>query len=294
MDFLTEVQKAQSAIRIAMETLRPLQESGLQAPQKRRIEQALGDLARASTTLATDAPSGDPELACEPRQIPGSVRQIDLRGALDVIVRSGAEPGLTVFANRPEDLAKVWTTVSRGCLTIDCESTMVVTSDRTGSKQIFNGPVGMFAGRDIIHGNARIHIAGEVGEIVGDSQSARGFRVEVTLPHVTDLCVSGAGTLICRDLDQEAIHLDLAGAGSIAATGTVKLLHAVVSGAGSIGGYDLTSSHAHLDVTGAGSIKATVTESVHARMSGVGKIKVAGNPPVRNTDVTGFGKIKFV
>jgi hypothetical protein len=31
-----------------------------------------------------------------------------------------------------------------------------------------------------------------------------------------------------------------------------------------------------------------------ARVSGVGKIKIGGNPPQRDTDVSGMGKIKFV
>jgi hypothetical protein len=298
MDYMTEVQKALDAIRNAMETLRPLITSGLQVPQKQRIEKALTELINASTTLEFQSPSEEREAASESRHIPGSVRQIDVSGAVNVTVRSGAEPGLTVYASRQDDLKKVLTTISRGCLTIDSEPTIVVTSNRSGSKQVFHGPVGMVAGGDIIkrgRGDTLIHVAGSIGQIVGDVQGDYpGCRVEVTLPHVTDLCVSGAGNVSILDLDQDAIHLDVSGAGSIAATGTVTLLHAIVSGAGNIGGYELTSTDAHLDVSGAGSIKAMVTQSVHAGVSGVGKIKIAGNPGVRDTNVTGLGKIKFV
>lgn len=284
---------ARSAIAKAMTDLVELKNTLPEGGQRQRVLNAIAELLTATDSLAPNEPNIS-QPPSEAREISGSVRRIDLRGAVNVTVRSGSAPGLTVFADHTNDLAKVLTTVSRGCLTIDSEPTMVVTSNRSGSKQVFNGPIGLVAGRDIIHGNTRIHIAGSVGEIVGDIQAERGIRVEITLPHVTELCVSGAGKLICQDLDQEAIHLDLAGAGSIAATGTVRLLHAVIAGAGSISAYELTSAHAHLDVSGAGSIKATVTESVHASVAGAGKIKIAGNPRVRDTDVTGVGKIKFI
>lgn len=300
MDYMTEVQKALGAIRNAMETLRPLIECGLQPPQKQRIEKALTELVAASQALEFPGCNEGSEPASEVRGLPSSVRQIDVSGAVNVTVRCGPEPGLTIYANTPDDLKKVLTTISRGCLTIDSEPTMVAARDRSGSKQIFHGPVGMVAGGDIIKSGrggttSHFHVAGSIAQVVEEVQgNYSGYRVEVTLPYVTDLCVSGAGNLICVDLAQDALNLDVSGAGNIAVTGSITQLRAHVSGAGSIGGYGLTATHAHLEVSGAGSIKATVAESVHARVSGVGKVKVAGNPRERDTNVSGLGKIKFV
>lgn len=312
MDYMSEVKEARKAIQTAMELLQTLIATLPEAPQQQRVEKAIAELAAASAGLEFRPPnascrldfvaaeasavagqSGAPDSASEVRRIAASVHQIDVRGPVNVSLRRGEAPRLTVHSTRPNDLARILTTIAGGCLTVDMEPTMVVTSERSGSKQVFMGPVGMVAGGDIIKGG-REEVRILEGRARGEQADLPGFRVEVTLPRVTDLRVSGAGTLLCADLDQEELSLDLSGAGSITATGKVARLYADVSGAGSIGGYGLVAARANLLVSGSGAIKATVTESLRARVSGVGKIKVAGHPCERDTNVSGLGKIKFV
>lgn len=212
----------------------------------------------------------------ESRPIAANIRKIKLSGATDVIVTQGAEPKMVVFANDAADLPKILTSVSGDCLTVDNEPMMIVAGNRIstfqGSMQIVMGGVNVMERRT-------------------DSSC---FRVEVTLPNVNSLRISGAGNAIYHDIEQDELRLDVTGAGAIDVAGKVNRLDAEVSGAGSIAAYMLAASHGHLRVSGAGSIKATAAESVVARVSGVGKIKIAGNPPQRDTEVSGLGKIKFV
>ena len=236
---------------------------------------------------------------CESRAIPANVRKIKLSGAVDVVVRQGTEPKMEVFANDATDLPKILTTVSGDCLTVDNEPMMIVSGGR-GVTQIITGHGNtQVAGRDYFEGGS-IHVGRNFGTMIGKGNVMEqrtgplGFRVEVTLPNVASLRISGAGNVTYRDIDQDELSLDVSGAGTIEVTGKVNRLEADVSGAGDIAAYLLSAAHGRLRVSGAGNIKATATASVVARVSGVGKIKIGGNPPQRDTDVSGMGKIKFV
>lgn len=235
----------------------------------------------------------------ESRAIPANIRKIKLSGAVDVVVRQGTEPKMEVFANDATDLRKILTTVSGDCLTVDNEPMMIV-SIGSGITQIINGNGNtQIAGRDYFEGGS-IHVGrnfGTVigkGNVIGQRTGPLGFRVEVTLPNVASLRISGAGNVTYRDIDQDELSLDVSGAGTIEVIGKVNRLEADVSGAGDIAAYLLSATHGRLRVSGAGNIKATATVSVVARVSGVGKIKIGGNPPQRDTDVSGMGKVKFV
>lgn len=260
--------------------------------------------------LATAICSGIDALVCkeppvasapgsESRAIPANIRKIKLSGAVDVVVRQGTEPKMEVFANDATDLPKILTTASGDCLTVDNEPMMIVSSGR-GITQIITGHGNtQIAGRDYFEGGS-INVGRNFGTVIGKGNVMEqrtgplGFRVEVTLPNVASLRISGAGNVTYRDIDQDELSLDVSGAGTIEVTGKVNRLEADVSGAGCIAGYLLYATHGRLRVSGAGNIKATTTASVVARVSGIGKIRIGGNPPQRDTDVSGMGKIKFV
>jgi hypothetical protein len=120
-----------------------------------------------------------------------------------------------------------------------------------------------------------------------------GFRVEVTLPNVASLRISGAGNVTYQDINQDELSLDVSGAGTIEVTGKVNRLEADVSGAGDIAAYLLSATHGRLRVSG-GQYQGDCYRIRCGPCVGVGKIKIAGNPPQRDTDVSGIGKIKFV
>lgn len=244
-------------------------------------------------------PKAAPQPGSEIRSISASVRKIRLSGAVDIIVLQGAEPKMEVFANDAADLSKILTTVSGDCLTVDNEPMMIINNGR-GVTQIISGNGNtQVAGRDFFEGGS-IHVGRNFGRVIGKGNVVEqrsgplGFRVEITLPNVASLRISGAGNVIYHDIEREELSLDVSGAGTIDVAGTVNRLEADVSGAGDISAYSLTAAHSRLRVSGAGNIKATATQSVVARVSGVGKIKINGNPPERDTDVSGMGKIKFV
>lgn len=240
--------------------------------------------------------------ATEERRIPASVRKIRLSGAVDVVVRQGPQPKMTIHCARAADLPKVLTRVEGDCLIIDNEPmTIIMTGLGGGMQQYVGCTVGQvtqcgsivnYGNNQITVGHGNIQISGV--NVIGGDPAANPFRIEVTLPEVSSLRISGAGDMTYLGLRQDELSLGVSGAGNIVVAGAVAHLEADVSGAGKIRAFELNAETAHLLVSGAGDIQATVSRSIRARVSGVGKIKIAGNPPERDTDVSGIGKIKFV
>lgn len=231
----------------------------------------------------------EPVPGSETRSIGSGIRKIKLSGAVDVYVRQGEDSKMEVFSNDVAMLSKVLTTVSGDLLTIDNEPMMVMSS-RKGSLMVFKGGFSQVAAGNIINSGGKTYCDGLVVETPGTP----GFRVELTLPRVNSLCISGAGSVTYHNVNLDELTMSVSGAGHIDVAGQVNRLEADVSGAGKITACEMSVVHGRLRVSGAGSIKAAVTESVMARVSGAGKIKIAGNPRERDTDVSGVGKIKFI
>lgn len=119
------------------------------------------------------------------------------------------------------------------------------------------------------------------------------LKIFVVLPKIDCVKLSGAGSFFCNDISQESLEISLSGSGDISLSGKVKKIDVKLSGAGSINLKKLESNTAILKLSGVGKIKANVTESVTAKVSGVGDIKIYGNPVERDVSKSGMGKIKF-
>lgn len=224
-----------------------------------------------------------------------AITELVIRGSVDVFVKRG-EPSMTVIAESPKD---VITEIHGGVLTISQRPTMVVGSGvivgvgdgsiqigsvqggitinrGRGTTQVFYGSVGNVAGGDIVFN--------------GDGQRV---RVEIALLGLPEARITGAGNLCLEDLNQEEIEVEISGSGTATLTGCVKHLDAKISGAGDVKAKQLEAESASLNVSGAGKIKALVKTTLKARVSGVGDIKIWGNPAQRDTRVSGVGDIHF-
>ena len=199
--------------------------------------------------------------------------------------------------------------------------------------QVFHGPVDSVAGGDIfvgrgsqvnavdgavqVSGKGNIvirnlhgqHISGDVtvhgtqyfgGKSSGgamqifQSGSTPVVKVRLTLPQVTHLVISGSGNMIFGNCQQTDLSIQILGSGAVDVAGVVDELEVDVSGSGVVAARSLCAKKAWIAISGSGEVDATVSEAVEANVAGSGRIKIAGNPPQRETNVSGSGKIKFV
>ena len=153
--------------------------------------------------------------------------------------------------------------------------------------QHFYGPVrNLVAGRDINISSGGINgafKARQVGSLV----------VGLVVPALSRIKTSGMGTVRFYGVNQDEMELRVSGTGSVHLEGQVRHLDAKVSGTGSVKAKNLGVQVARLRVSGTGNIRANVTQEVDAKVSGVGGIRVSGNPAKRRERVTGMGDIEI-
>ena len=99
-------------------------------------------------------------------------------------------------------------------------------------------------------------------------------------------------------IDEKFKKITIVGKGEVVSEENFSLqlqsLEVVLKGSGNFKGKALNARKAILSIAGAGNIEATVSEEVQAKITGYGNISIFGNPPQRNTNIKGNGKIQFL
>ena len=97
-----------------------------------------------------------------------------------------------------------------------------------------------------------------------------------------DLDLSGSGRMTVGDVHGEYARVNVSGSGRLEASGAVRSLNARVSGSASVDLAGMNSQDADLGTSVSGGIRATVKQSLIARTSGSGGIRVYGQPAQRS------------
>ena len=105
-----------------------------------------------------------------------------------------------------------------------------------------------------------------------------------------DLSLNSSGKL---DITLRAVKLGarITGAGDIAIKGSADELELRLTGSGKFEGSNFTSSSADITATGAGDAILTVEQSLKAKLSGSGDIRLVGGQPEIEEKSTGSGRV---
>ena len=88
----------------------------------------------------------------------------------------------------------------------------------------------------------------------------------------------------------EKLNIDVSGAATIIADGSVDTVTVEASGACGLKMTELVAKNCTVDMSGAGSAKVHVTETLSAKLSGVGSVKYKGDPTVEES-ISGIGSV---
>ncbi len=122
-------------------------------------------------------------------------------------------------------------------------------------------------------------------------QTTKPIHYTVIVKTLTEVVLSGAGTITAPKMALPKLLVMLSGTGSITAYGSADELMVVVSGAGSFVGSNLAAKTANVTMSGTGSASVNVSDKLDATLSGAGAIDYVGDPTV-NKNVTGAGQIR--
>jgi len=125
----------------------------------------------------------------------------------------------------------------------------------------------------------------------GSLSTRSPMSVDVVVPTLSVLTLSGSGNIVVEGLDTESLTVALPGSGMLTGSGAVKRLDVTVSGSGVVQFTRLVANDAKAVVSGSGSILITATKSLDASVPGSGAIIYNGSPQSVTKSVTGTGVI---
>jgi len=130
--------------------------------------------------------------------------------------------------------------------------------------------------------------------VIGDTGSftrRAPMSVEVSVPSLTTLNLSGDGQISVTGINVPRLAVTVSGSGLLSAAGTATQLDVTLSGDGQAQLFRLPARDVHAVVTGSGLIQVNATTSLDAAVPGTGAIVYSGNPPRVTTSVTGTGAV---
>ncbi len=130
-----------------------------------------------------------------------------------------------------------------------------------------------------------------IGSSPGSYATRTPMRVEVSVPSLSALTLSGSGNITITGIEQPHLTVTISGSGVVIASGTTDQLDVTISGSGDAQLGQIEASAVRAVVSGSGQIIVTATESLDASVPGSGSIVYGGNPSDVTKSVTGSGAI---
>ena len=126
----------------------------------------------------------------------------------------------------------------------------------------------------------------------GDTISPKTpIEFKVGVKDLSKVIVSGAGNTDIKQLKTDKLDVSISGVGNVTAAGSADNLKLVISGTGNFNGEKFAVKRASVACDGVGNAVVDVSDSLDAKISGVGSIEYLGKPEVKQS-VTGVGSVK--
>lgn len=225
---------------------------------------------------------------------------LEAGGSMIVDVRVGGAPSLVVEGD--SNLLPLVTTQTRGStLYIGTEgrlrstTPLKVTYTVPRLTELHSGGSGHVTVRGLLGEPLAVRLGGSgvarlSGEVAGfDARVSGSGKIEAGELRAGSarVDVSGSGGVVLGQVRGDHARIAISGSGTVQTSGTVRTLNVRVSGSGSADLAGLTTDQGDLASSGSGGISATVRQSVVARTSGSGPIRVYGQPAQK--DIGGRG-----
>lgn len=141
-----------------------------------------------------------------------------------------------------------------------------------------------------------------ISEVKGDElrirlashKKGRGtIVIAVNTKELERFIVEGAGKFQISGIESDEFEVKLPGAASIDLEGKCGELTIIIAGAAHVDAEHLICKIGHVKISGTGTVSIHTSEEIDARVSGIGKIEVFGEPNEIDQHVSGLGKIKL-
>jgi Putative auto-transporter adhesin, head GIN domain len=137
----------------------------------------------------------------------------------------------------------------------------------------------------------QVHAGVLVIGTTGSFPARRPVRVEISVPTLTALTLSGSGVISATNIQAQRLSVALTGSGVVRASGTLTHLDVVLGGSGDARLQQLIARDVHAVLSGSGRIAVHAANTLHASVPGSGAIMYSGDPTQVTRSITGSGAI---
>lgn len=116
-------------------------------------------------------------------------------------------------------------------------------------------------------------------------------RISINVEQLKQFQLEGAGKTELNNVSGERFRLNYQGVGLLKANGKVETLIIRAEGVGSINTRDLYAQHVDVSLEGVGSVQVRATESLRAKVDGIGSLTYYGKPSRISKSVDGIGRM---
>jgi hypothetical protein len=226
--------------------------------------------------------------AAETRPVDGRVVRVKLDGVLDLKLRQGTTPSLSIVGDR-RFVSRV-TAVQTG-------DTLALDSDSDGMKfrrGAVRAELVLPQLREIVsEGVGTTEVSGFTGDDIDITLDGAGSMKLVCDYRRIKADLGGVGSMHLYTADNDSVELDLRGAGYITIGGRSKLLKASLGGLGGLNAQQFQADVVNIDLSGLGNATVNARTSANLNLSGLGSVTVYGKPQSRNVSVDGLGKVSW-
>lgn len=241
---------------------------------------------RAQGTTRPSNPEGR-MVASETRKVAGGVTTINLGGPIDMTLRQGAVPSLTVRGEQ-RLLGNVETISEGTTLNIDTKGMLLhhkqplqvvlvlPALDSVRIRGSGDSTVNGFSGEKLelqLHGSGNVKFNGRYREIEAGLQ--------------------GSGDIELNGGNSDKVDVNVVGSGSMTVVGAAKAFKVVQMGSGDLDAEHLSADDVTIELMGSGSAVVQARKNASVNLRGSGDITVHGNPDERNVTRNGSGDVSF-
>jgi hypothetical protein len=241
---------------------------------------------RAQGTTRQSNPEGR-MVASETRSVAANITTIHLGGPIDMTLRQGAVPSLTVRGEQ-RLLGNVETVSEGSNLHIETKGMLlhhkqplqvVLVLPALDSLRVQgsgDSTVNGFSGDKLelqLHGSGNVKFNGRYREVEAGLQ--------------------GSGDLELNGGNSEKVDVNVVGSGSMTVVGAARQFKVAQMGSGDLDAEHLSADQVTIDLMGSGSAIIQARKSASVNLRGSGDIRVHGNPDERKITRNGSGEVSF-
>ena len=241
---------------------------------------------RAEGTAGSSNPEGR-KLDSETRPIDAGITHVDLNGPIDLTLRQGAVPSLTVRGEK-RLLGNVETEQSGNTLEIATKGMLLhhrnplqvmlvlpslesISINGSGASTV-NGFIGDKANVEL-HGSGNLKFNGRYREVTAG--------------------IHGSGEVEVNGGASEKVAVEVVGSGQMTVVGSTDEFRVEQTGSGDLNARHLAAKEANVELMGSGTSIVQARETAEVNLRGSGDVTVYGSPGNRSISKTGSGEVNF-